>query len=320
MARPVIPSASRESHAPGLFPAVAAPGGRPVHALPPAPAVRLALVPAFASLRFRMRWFQPSRTQSRGPRRCHSRCPSRFHSPLLTCGPFPPPALPGLSGSTDLSATLTGPACPLRDSGLARAHHRRGFPCCFRPPLTCMLSPVPRRSRPVLVSLASRPLTAFPVTSAGRPPHRLFRGLLGVHLITACMLAEPPTGDPFTAECFSPCRCLHEPLRLLPAGTTVRRAGFAPAGGQCLSTAHNAMLVEHALDMPQPPYSCQVPDLGHGQPAPPRRARLRQPSCSHSPRPKAARDSSPRCTSRRSQCTVSGLNIRRPTRTTPVLH
>ena len=87
-------------------------------------------------------------------------------------------------------------------------------------------------------SLASRPLTAFPVTSAGRPPHRLFRGLLGVHLITACMLAEPPNGDPFTAECFSPCRCLHEPLRLLPAGTTVRRAGFAPAGGQCLSTAH----------------------------------------------------------------------------------
>ena len=239
MARPVIPSASRESHAPGLFPAVAAPGGRPVHALPPAPAVRLALVPAFASLRFRMRWFQPSRTQCRGPRRCHSRCPSRFHSPLLTCGPFPPPALPGLSGSTDLSATLTGPACPLRDSGLARAHHRRGFPCCFRPPLTCMLSPVPRRSRPVRASLASRPLTAFPVTSAGRPPHRLFRGLLGVHLITACMLAEPPNGDPFTAECFSPCRCLHEPLRLLPAGTTVRRAGFAPAGGQCLSTAHN---------------------------------------------------------------------------------
>ncbi len=210
-----------------------------VHALPPAPAVRLALVPAFASLRFRMRWFQPSRTQCRGPRRCHSRCPSRFHSPLLTCGPFPPPALPGLSGSTDLSATLTGPACPLRDSGLARAHHRRGFPCCLRPPLTCMLSPVPRRSRPVRASLASRPLTAFPVTSAGRPPHRLFRGLLGVHLITACMLAEPPNGDPFTAECFSPCRCLHEPLRLLPAGTTVRRAGFAPAGGQCLSTAHD---------------------------------------------------------------------------------
>ena len=181
MARPVIPSASRESHAPGLFPAVAAPGGRPVHALPPAPAVRLALVPAFASLRFRMRWFQPSRTQCRGPRRCHSRCPSRFHSPLLTCGPFPPPALPGLSGSTDLSATLTGPACPLRDSGLARARHRQGFPCCCSLPLPCVPAPIPRRRRPVLVSLASRSLAAFPDTTDTTP------------------------------ECFSPFRCLHEP-------------------------------------------------------------------------------------------------------------
>ena len=251
MARPVIPSASRESHAPGLFPAVAAPGGRPVHALPPAPAVRLALVPAFASLRFRMRWFQPSRTQCRGPRRCHSRCPSRFHSPLLTCGPFPPPALPGLSGSTDLSATLPGPACPLRDSGLARARpvrwfqpsrtqcrgprrchsrcpsrfhsplltcgpfpppalpglsgstdlsatlpgpacplrdsglararHRQGFPCCCSLPLPCVPAPIPRRRRPVLVSLASRSLAAFPDTTAGQPPHHAFRGLLGVY-------------------------------------------------------------------------------------------------------------------------------------------
>ena len=181
MARPVIPSASRESHAPGLFPAVAAPGGRPVHALPPAPAVRLARVPAFASLRFRMRWFQPSRTHCRGPRRCHSRCPSRFHSPLLTCGPFPPPALPGLSGSTDLSATLTGPACPLRDSGLARARHRQGFPCCCSLPLPCVPAPIPRRRRPVLVSLASRSLPAFPVSTAGRPPHHPFRGLLGVY-------------------------------------------------------------------------------------------------------------------------------------------
>ena len=137
MARPVIPSASRESHAPGLFPAVAAPGGRPVHALPPAPAVRLALVPAFASLRFRMRWFQPSRTQCRGPRRCHSRCPSRFHSPLLTCGPFPSAGVTRpLSVVRDLSATLTGPGLvPCGIPGLARAHHRRGFPCCLRPPL-----------------------------------------------------------------------------------------------------------------------------------------------------------------------------------------
>ena len=48
--------------------------------------------------------------------------------------------------------------------------------------------------------------------------------------------------------------------------------------------------------------------------------RLRHPSRSHSPRPSAARDSSPCCNSRRSHCTVSGLNMRSPTRTDPVLH
>ena len=45
-------------------------------------------------------------------------------------------------------------------------------------------------------------------------------------------------GDPLSLKCFNPCRYLHEPLRLLPAGATVGRAGFAPAGTQRLSTAH----------------------------------------------------------------------------------
>ena len=48
---------------------------------------------------------------------------------------------------------------------------------------------------------------------------------------------------PFLSKCFRRCRCLHHPLRLLPAGTTVRRAGFAPAGGWCLSTAHSLILI-----------------------------------------------------------------------------
>ncbi len=87
-------------------------------------------------------------------------------------------------------------------------------------------------------SFSSRSLAAFPEFSAGRPPQSPFRGLLGVPVVAACVLAESPTGDPLPSECFSPCRYLHEPLRLLPAGTTVCRTGFAPAGAQCLSTAH----------------------------------------------------------------------------------
>ena len=47
---------------------------------------------------------------------------------------------------------------------------------------------------------------------------------------------------------------------------------------------------------------------------------LRHPSRSHRPRPRAARDSSPRRNSRRSHFTVSGFKMRSLTRTASVLH
>ena len=100
---------------------------------------------------------------------------------LSTQGPFPPPALPGFLGNTGPSATPTGPACPSRDSGWCVPHHRRGFPCCVLFPLSCMPAPIPRRERPVLPSLSSRPPPVFPFSAQGRLPHCPFRGLLGVH-------------------------------------------------------------------------------------------------------------------------------------------
>ena len=56
-----------------------------------------------------------------------------------------------------------------------------------------MPPPVPRRNRSVPASLASRPLSAFPVLTAGRLPHCPFRGLLSVHfaLRPACSLNRP---------------------------------------------------------------------------------------------------------------------------------
>ena len=55
-------------------------------------------------------------------------------------------------------------------------HHLHLMPLLAR-----MLPPIPGRRRPVLASLASRTLAAFPETTAGRPPHYAFRGLLGVY-------------------------------------------------------------------------------------------------------------------------------------------
>ena len=46
-------------------------------------------------------------------------------------------------------------------------------------------------------------------------------------------------GDPFHRSASNDVVTLHHPLRLLPAGATVCRAGFAPAEGWCLSTAHS---------------------------------------------------------------------------------
>ena len=50
---------------------------------------------------------------------------------VLNSGPFPPPELPGFDGTTGLSATPVGPACPSRASGWrSRAATAWGFTCC----------------------------------------------------------------------------------------------------------------------------------------------------------------------------------------------
>ncbi len=83
----------------------------------------------------------------------------------------------------------------------------------------------------------------------------------GVHfaLRPVCSLSHPK-GSPFASECFRPSRYLHDPLRRLPAGATVSRAGFAPAGSQCLCTAHLTSCVI-AYTNPVCPLACRTPLL-----------------------------------------------------------
>lgn len=77
----------------------------------------------------------------------HSPCPFPRRATSLNSGPFPPPELPGFDGTTGLSATPTGPACPSRESGWDFTSHRGGFPCCIGFPCADMPSPLPRRDR-----------------------------------------------------------------------------------------------------------------------------------------------------------------------------
>ena len=105
------------------------------------------------------------------PRLSRTKAPSlRRHYPASSVlRASPPPCRPKLA---------------LAGFRLARARHRQGFPCCSYAPLARMLPPIPRRRRPACLVRAHwryRSLAAFPETTAGRPPHHLFRGLLGVH-------------------------------------------------------------------------------------------------------------------------------------------
>ena len=82
----------------------------------------------------------------------------------------------------------------------------------------------------MLVSLASQPVAAFPAIRSGRLPHCTFRGLLGVHSQLRPARSPGRPRQPVPSECFRPCRCLHRPLRLLPAGATVAGRDSHPLG------------------------------------------------------------------------------------------
>ena len=101
------------------------------------------------------------------------------------------------------------PVDPYRD-------HRWGFPCCVWSPLPACRRHYPGRSDGNLFARTFPSSSAFPEIQAGRPLHRLFRGLHGVHIVTAYSLAELPL-QPSTPEA-SAASLPPLLLRLLPGG------------------------------------------------------------------------------------------------------
>jgi hypothetical protein len=77
---------------------------------------------------------------------CPISAPSLRVASVLNQGPFPPPALPGFTGTTSLSVTPKRPDLPSRASGCSIPQARLGasrVACVF---LVYMLPPLPRRS------------------------------------------------------------------------------------------------------------------------------------------------------------------------------
>ena len=81
-----------------------------------------------------------------------------FRSMLLSNqGPFPRPALPGVSSTTSPSATPPARPDPRGVPVWSMPDHRRGFPCCLFSHLPCVPAPVPRREQ------TGAPEARFPV-------------------------------------------------------------------------------------------------------------------------------------------------------------
>ena len=94
---------------------------------------------------------------------------------------FPPPALPGFSGTTSLSVTPKRPACPSRASDWSSLTTPWGFPCCARFPCVRAAASTPVQRLGVVFAHLTQPYQPSPKLQSGRPAHRPFRGLLGVH-------------------------------------------------------------------------------------------------------------------------------------------
>jgi len=118
--------------------------------------------------------------------------PSLLRASALNQGSFPPPALPGFSGTTSLSATPRRPTYPSPEFGWSSPTTPRAsrVACAF---LVYVLSPLPRHShwRHCFAHPSSR--VSLPRIGCRVGPRIvLFEACSAFTRVTACTLARPP--------------------------------------------------------------------------------------------------------------------------------
>ncbi len=135
----------------------------------------------------------------------------------------------GFNGNTGLSVTPRRPACPSRAYGWSSLTTLRGFPCCVRFPyvLCCRHYPDAETGRPACSF--TQPYQPSPIWQSGRPAHRPFRRLLGVHSRYGLHTrAVTVFRDPLHRR-LQPLRYLHDCSGCFPAGAVAGR-GLHPLG------------------------------------------------------------------------------------------
>ena len=139
---------------------------------------------------------------------------------LSNQGSFPPPALPGLRGTTSPSATLPARPAP-RGVPVGMCAPPTGLPVLLPPP-SSMRAAATTPAEPAGAYVAHFPARgSLPRKTGGsasalrvsRPARR------SLALRPVWSLGRPRR--PVSPKCFRLCRYLHRPLRLLPAGATV---------------------------------------------------------------------------------------------------
>ena len=147
------------------------------------------------------------------------------------------------AGSARIGARVDSPRLMLPDLVLgsqppAQPHivTHWGFPCCVRFPCVHAAATTPVSGPGVLDAHLTQPCQPSPEGSPGRPAHRPFRGLLGVH--SRCGLhtrAVTVFRDPLSEGFRHFVTSMPAPVA---SGWSGRRVGLAPTGKRRLFTAH----------------------------------------------------------------------------------
>lgn len=151
---------------------------------------------------------------------------------------FPPPALPGFSGTITASVICDGRPSPSRadrcPAGSQPANTSADSPCCVFEHSACIPSPLPRwngRRRFALPPSAA----AFPVIMAGRLPQRPFEACSVFTARYVCTVRWPAFHRPFLVVLQLICHLLNRSQCWRERG---RPPGFAPGSQRRLCKAY----------------------------------------------------------------------------------
>src|ERR1700675_2681666 len=136
----------------------------------------------------------------------------------------------------NLSDSPRRPACPSRASGWSSLTTPWGLPCCVRFPCVHAVATTPAQRLGVLLRSFTQPYQPSPKGLSGRPAHRHFRGLLGVHSRYGLHTRAVTVYRDTLTEGFS--HFVASMTAPVASGWSGCRVGLTPTGKRRLSTAH----------------------------------------------------------------------------------